>query len=114
MGRGGYFDEFGIIRDVMQNHLLQVMCLMAMEKPCSTSAEDMRNEKVCSQWQLANLLLLWVVTLRQFFCELDKSREGKKMFLDCSVSCRLVGKEKGRRQPVLQRNRMSSPRKFKN
>jgi len=46
MGRGGYFDEFGIIRDVMQNHLLQVMCLTAMEKPASTGAEDMRDEKV--------------------------------------------------------------------
>ena len=45
-GRGGYFDEFGIIRDVMQNHLLQVLCLTAMEKPASTSAEDMRDEKV--------------------------------------------------------------------
>ncbi len=45
-GRGGYFDEFGIIRDVMQNHLLQVMCLTAMEKPASTGAEDMRDEKV--------------------------------------------------------------------
>ena len=45
-GRGGYFDEFGIIRDVMQNHLLQVMCLTAMEKPVSTSAEDIRDEKV--------------------------------------------------------------------
>eukprot|EP00731_Ephydatia_muelleri_P001953 Em0001g1953a len=45
-GRGGYFDEFGIIRDVMQNHLLQVLCLVAMEKPVSTSAEDIRDEKV--------------------------------------------------------------------
>ena len=32
-GRGGYFDEFGIIRDVMQNHLLQIFSLIAMEKP---------------------------------------------------------------------------------
>ncbi|XP_002735158.1 glucose-6-phosphate 1-dehydrogenase-like, partial [Saccoglossus kowalevskii] len=45
-GRGGYFDEFGIIRDVMQNHLLQILSLVAMEKPVSTSAEDIRNEKV--------------------------------------------------------------------
>ena len=53
MGRGGYFDEFGIIRDVMQNHLLQVMCLTAMEKPASTSAEDMRDEKVrCSRGEI--------------------------------------------------------------
>ena len=34
-GRGGYFDEFGIIRDVMQNHLLQVVTLLAMERPIS-------------------------------------------------------------------------------
>eukprot|EP00128_Syssomonas_multiformis_P016105 Colp12_sorted_trinity150504_noHs@28115 len=45
-GRGGYFDEFGIIRDVMQNHLLQILCLVAMEKPCSFDAEDLRDEKV--------------------------------------------------------------------
>ena len=31
----------------MQNHLLQVLCLTAMEKPASTGAEDMRDEKVC-------------------------------------------------------------------
>ena len=45
-GRGGYFDEFGIIRDVVQNHLTQVLALIAMEKPRSLSAEDIRNEKV--------------------------------------------------------------------
>ncbi|OLL21930.1 Glucose-6-phosphate 1-dehydrogenase [Neolecta irregularis DAH-3] len=45
-GRGGYFDEFGIIRDVMQNHLLQVMTMLAMERPLSFSAEDIRDEKV--------------------------------------------------------------------
>lgn len=45
-GRGGYFDEFGIIRDIMQNHLLQVLSLIAMETPASKNAEDIRNEKV--------------------------------------------------------------------
>ncbi|XP_076117415.1 glucose-6-phosphate 1-dehydrogenase-like [Mytilus galloprovincialis] len=45
-GRGGYFDEFGIIRDVMQNHLMQILTLVAMEKPPTTNAEDIRNEKV--------------------------------------------------------------------
>lgn len=45
-GRGGYFDEFGIIRDVMQNHMLQVLTLIAMERPVSFSAEDIRDEKV--------------------------------------------------------------------
>ncbi|XP_034949094.1 glucose-6-phosphate 1-dehydrogenase isoform X1 [Chelonus insularis] len=45
-GRGGYFDEFGIIRDVMQNHLLQILSLVAMEKPASCCPNDIRNEKV--------------------------------------------------------------------
>ncbi|PHZ14118.1 putative ZWF1-glucose-6-phosphate dehydrogenase [Rhizopus microsporus ATCC 52813] len=45
-GRGGYFDEFGIIRDVIQNHLLQVLTLVAMERPISTDAEAIRDEKV--------------------------------------------------------------------
>jgi glucose-6-phosphate 1-dehydrogenase len=45
-GRGGYFDQFGIIRDVMQNHLLQIMALVAMEPPITLSAEDVRDEKV--------------------------------------------------------------------
>jgi len=45
-GRGGYFDEFGIIRDVCQNHLLQSLCVLAMERPVSFSAEDIRDEKV--------------------------------------------------------------------
>lgn len=45
-GRGGYFDEFGIIRDVMQNHLLQILSLIAMEKPASVHPDDIRDEKV--------------------------------------------------------------------
>ncbi|GAX74483.1 hypothetical protein CEUSTIGMA_g1932.t1 [Chlamydomonas eustigma] len=45
-GRGGYFDQYGIIRDVIQNHLLQIVALFAMEPPVSLDAEDIRNEKV--------------------------------------------------------------------
>ena len=45
-GRGGYFDNYGIIRDIMQNHLLQVLALFAMEPPVSRDAEHVRNEKV--------------------------------------------------------------------
>ncbi|KIY96886.1 glucose-6-phosphate 1-dehydrogenase [Monoraphidium neglectum] len=45
-GRGGYFDRYGIIRDVIQNHLLQILALFAMEQPVSLDAEDIRNEKV--------------------------------------------------------------------
>lgn len=45
-GRGGYFDEFGIIRDIQQNHLCQVLSLLTMERPVTFSSEDIRNEKV--------------------------------------------------------------------
>ena len=45
-GRGGYFDEFGIIRDVVQNHLLQILTIVAMERPVSKNADDVRDEKV--------------------------------------------------------------------
>jgi len=45
-GRGGYFDNYGIIRDIMQNHLLQVLALFAMEVPASLDADDVRDEKV--------------------------------------------------------------------
>jgi len=49
-GRGGYFDSYGIIRDVIQNHLLQVMSLVAMEPPISVSGDNsaqyIRDEKV--------------------------------------------------------------------
>ncbi|KAK7695409.1 hypothetical protein QCA50_000045 [Cerrena zonata] len=45
-GRGGYFDEFGIIRDILQNHLMQVLSILTMERPVSFEAEDIRDEKV--------------------------------------------------------------------
>ncbi len=45
-GRAGYFDHYGIIRDVMQNHLLQIMALIGMEQPIHLSAEEIRDEKV--------------------------------------------------------------------
>ncbi|ODV75584.1 glucose-6-phosphate dehydrogenase [Cyberlindnera jadinii NRRL Y-1542] len=45
-GRGGYFDDIGIIRDVMQNHLLQVLTLLTMDRPASFDPESIRDEKV--------------------------------------------------------------------
>ncbi|KAK4689579.1 hypothetical protein P7C73_g536, partial [Tremellales sp. Uapishka_1] len=45
-GRGGYFDEYGCIRDITQNHLLQVATLLAMEKPKTTHGDAIRDEKV--------------------------------------------------------------------
>ncbi len=45
-GRGGYYEEAGALRDMVQNHLLQVMALVAMEPPVSLEAEAIRDEKV--------------------------------------------------------------------
>jgi glucose-6-phosphate 1-dehydrogenase len=44
--RAGYYDHSGIIRDMFQNHLFQVMCLVAMEPPISLEAEAIRDEKL--------------------------------------------------------------------
>jgi glucose-6-phosphate 1-dehydrogenase len=45
-GRAGYYDQAGALRDLIQNHLLQLLCLVAMEPPISFSADEVRNEKV--------------------------------------------------------------------
>ena len=45
-GRGDYYDHSGALRDMIQNHLLQVMCLVAMEPPGSLEADSVRNEKL--------------------------------------------------------------------
>lgn len=45
-GRGGYYDHSGAVRDMLQNHLLQVMALVAMEPPAVINADAMRNEVV--------------------------------------------------------------------
>lgn len=44
--RGGYYDSIGAARDMLQNHLVQLLCLTAMEPPASLSPEDIRDEKV--------------------------------------------------------------------
>lgn len=44
-GRGRFYDSVGAIRDVLQNHLLQVLALLAMEPPLGTSAEAIRDEQ---------------------------------------------------------------------
>jgi glucose-6-phosphate 1-dehydrogenase len=44
--RGGYYDHAGALRDMIQNHLLQLLCLTAMEPPVSFDADEIRNKKV--------------------------------------------------------------------
>ncbi len=45
-GRGDYFEEAGVVRDMIQNHLLQLLSNVAMEPPISLAANDVRDEKV--------------------------------------------------------------------
>lgn len=44
--RAGYYDTSGALRDMVQNHLLQLLCLTAMEPPNALNADSIRNEKV--------------------------------------------------------------------
>lgn len=44
--RSGYYDQAGVLRDMFQNHLLQLLTLVAMEPPASFNADAVRNEKV--------------------------------------------------------------------
>jgi glucose-6-phosphate 1-dehydrogenase len=44
--RGGYYDRAGVLRDMFQNHLLQLLALVAMEAPARYAADPLRNEKV--------------------------------------------------------------------
>ncbi len=45
-GRAGYYDGVGALKDMLQNHLLQLLCLVAMEPPISLNERDLRDRKV--------------------------------------------------------------------
>ena len=44
--RGGYYEQSGALRDMVQNHILQLLCMVAMEPPVSFNANEIRNKKV--------------------------------------------------------------------
>ena len=44
-GRGAYYEEAGALRDMIQNHILQLLCLVAMEPPVTFDADPVRDEK---------------------------------------------------------------------
>ena len=54
-GRGAYYDRTGALRDMVQNHLLQLLCLIAMEPPASFNADAVRDEKLKVLLSLAPL-----------------------------------------------------------
>ena len=44
-GRGGYYDDTGVLRDMIQNHMMQLLALIAMEPPASSTPDALRDEK---------------------------------------------------------------------
>ncbi|KAL8426513.1 hypothetical protein Efla_004878 [Eimeria flavescens] len=74
-GRSGYFDTYGIIRDVMQNHMLQLLTLIAMEPPVSLRDEDVRDEKVKVLKQMPPIKLEEAI-LGQYTASSDGSEPG--------------------------------------
>ena len=45
-GRGEFYDQTGALRDMVQNHLLQLLCILAMEPPASSDPDAVRDEKL--------------------------------------------------------------------
>jgi glucose-6-phosphate 1-dehydrogenase len=78
-GRGGYFDNYGIIRDVMQNHLLQVLSLIAMEPPVLAAGKDysnyIRDEKV-KVLNCIQPIVLEDTVMGQYLGDADKNEPG--------------------------------------
>jgi glucose-6-phosphate 1-dehydrogenase len=77
-GRGGYYDTAGALRDMVQNHLLQLLSLVAMEPPTDLSADGVRDEKVkvlrsLRPWDTAEKVALNVVRARYTAGHVDGS-----------------------------------------
>lgn len=60
-GRGGYYDDYGVIRDVLQNHILQMLSIVAMERPAGLDPESIRDAKLASLKQTKTLTLKDVI-----------------------------------------------------
>jgi glucose-6-phosphate 1-dehydrogenase len=70
-GRGRYYEESGAIRDIVQNHLLQVLAFLAMEPPRSLEPEAIRDEKVKLLRALHPFVTGEVVRAQYVTCEVD-------------------------------------------
>src|SRR5713101_8127884 len=75
-GRGGYYDQAGALRDVLQNHVLQLLALIAMEPPSFFRAKEIHDEKVKVLEALAPAdrtnVSRWAVRGQYFAGQIDK------------------------------------------
>jgi glucose-6-phosphate 1-dehydrogenase len=87
-GRHSYYENYGAMRDMIQNHLLQLLCLIAMEPPCSLDADSIRDEKVKVLRSLLKLTPSEVheKTVRGRYTEGAIGTEAVKGYLDEGVS----------------------------
>ena len=87
-GRGAFYDGVGVIRDVLQNHLLQVVALLAMEPPVSPDADALRDEKVKVLKAMRPLDCTTLVR-GQYEGYLDEPGVGADSTVETFVACRL-------------------------
>ena len=69
--RGRFYDQVGALRDVVQNHLLQVLALVAMDPPIGASADELR------EFLAPNFAKWWLPDRFEFVAEIPKTAVGK-------------------------------------
>lgn len=85
-GRGGYFDEYGIIRDILQNHLMQVLTLVAMDLPEKINNDSIRDAKVSVVKSMPEILLKDVL-VGQYLGYTDDSTIENKDTISPTYAC---------------------------
>ena len=86
--RAGYYDEAGALRDLIQNHMLQLLCHVAMEPPVNFTAEEVRNEKV----KVLQAIPAPTAATRSTRCRFAAStRAGTPAARTCPATCRRTG-----------------------
>lgn len=88
-GRAGFYDDVGAIRDVLQNHLLQVAALLAMEPPISDDADSYRDEEVKVLKQVESLDPAHTV-LGQYVGYLDEEGVSQKSRTETFVATKMT------------------------
>lgn len=88
-GRAGFYDDVGAIRDVLQNHLLQVAALLAMEPPISDDADSYRDEEVKVLKQVESLEPAHTV-LGQYVGYLDEKGVSQKSRTETFVATKMT------------------------
>ena len=98
-GRGGYYDKSGALRDVLQNHVLQLLALAAMEPPAKFAADDIRDEKrkvlealrpggdALDDWAVAGQYV--AADGKRGYLEEDRIGEGSRTETFAALKCRV-------------------------